>query len=249
MYHNKTIAAIIPVYNEEGKIGRLLAKVPRDLFDLVIVINDGSTDGTAAEIEDATQKHQLPLHLISLEKNAGLGVAFKHAFRFLKQKTTQDNKHDTKQPSYDIGIIMGGDDQDNPLEAYQFAEKIVDQGYEIVQGSRYLGKTKEIPLFRLLTTNMYSLFFSLVARKKISDASTGYKAFKIELLSKIDLEQPWLDAKYGIEQYFLMQCVKSGCRFTEIPVKKYFPKEGYTKMRPLIDWGYMLQPIIRSIFT
>jgi hypothetical protein len=45
-----------------------------------------------------------------------------------------------------------------------------------------------------------------------------------------------------------MQCVKKGYKFKETPVKKYFPKEGYTKMRPLIDWWYMLQPIIRSIF-
>lgn len=236
MYKNKKIVAIIPAYNEEGKIGRLLSKIPKDLFDLVVVINDGSTDRTPQDVHEAEKREQIPLHLITLETNSGLGIAFKHAFRFLKT-----------QP-YDIAIIMGGDDQDNPNEAYKFVQEIVDHDYQIVQGSRYLGMTKEIPLFRLLTTNMYSLFFSLVAGKKISDASTGYKAFTLDLLSTIDLEQEWLDAKYGIEQYFLMQCIKKGYRFTEIPVKKYFPKEGYTKMRPLIDWWYMLQPIIRSIF-
>lgn len=236
MYKNKKIVAIIPAYNEEGKIGRLLAKIPKDLFDLVVVINDGSTDKTIQEIQEAKEKAQLNVHLITLEKNSGLGVAFKQAFRFLK---TQD---------YSIGIIMGGDDQDNPNEAYKFVHEIVDNNYQIVQGSRYLGMTKEIPLFRLLTTNMYSAFFSVVAGHKISDASTGYKGFTLDLLSQVDLEQKWLDAKYGIEQYFLMQCVKKGYRFTEIPVKKYFPKEGYTKMRPLIDWWYMLQPILRSIF-
>jgi len=236
MYKNKKIVAIIPAYNEQGKIGRLLSKIPKDLFDLVVIINDGSTDRTADEIKDAEKKHELPLHLINLEKNSGLGVAFKQAFHFLK----------TQQ--YDIGIIMGGDDQDNPNEAYQFVHEIVDNGYEIVQGSRYLGMTREIPLFRLFTTNIYSSFFSLVAGKKITDASTGYKGFMLSLLSQIDLDESWLDAKYGIEQYFLMQCVKKGYKFKETPVKKYFPKEGYTKMRPLIDWWYMLQPIIRSIF-
>ncbi len=236
MYKNKKIVAIIPAYNEQEKIGRLLAKIPTDLFDLVVVINDGSTDGTVQEIHDSKKKTQLNIHLITLEKNSGLGVAFKRAFAYIK---TLD---------YDIGIIMGGDDQDNPAEAYQFAHEIVDNGYQIVQGSRYLGMTEKIPLFRLLTTNMYSSFFSLVARKKISDASTGYKGFTLDLLSKIDLNDEWLDAKYGIEQYFLMQSVKKGHKFKEIPVKKYFPKEGYTKMRPLIDWWYMLQPIVRSIF-
>lgn len=236
MYKNKKIVAIIPAYNEQGKIGRLLTKIPPDLFDLVVVINDGSTDETVQEIQDSKKKTQLNIHLITLEKNSGLGIAFKYAFAYVK---TLD---------YDIGIIMGGDDQDNPNEAYKFVEEIVNNNYQIVQGSRYLGMTKEIPLFRLLTTNMYSAFFSLVARKKVSDASTGYKAFTLDLLSQIDLEKEWLNAKYGIEQYFLMQCIKKGYRFTEIPVKKYFPKEGYTKMRPLIDWGYMLQPIVRSIF-
>lgn len=230
MYHGKKIVLLIPAYNEEGKIGSVLRKVPRKLVDEVVVVNDGSTDNTEKEIKDHGGT------VITFKQNSGLGCAFKALFAYAQRK------------KYDIGIIVGGDDQDNPREIPQFLKGLVDDGYDLVQGSRYMGNTQDMPLSRLITTKAYSLLFSLVAGRYISDASTGYKGFKIALLQDIDLSAQWLEGKYGIEQYFLMQTIKKGYRVKEIPVTKYFPRaKGFSKMNLFKDWYVMCEPIMRSI--
>ncbi len=230
MYKGKRVVLLIPAYNEEGKIGEVLKKVPREFVDETVVVNDGSTDNTEQEIIDNSGT------VISFPENKGLGVAFKALFAYAKEK------------KYDIAVIVGGDDQDDPREIHKFLQWLVDEGYHMVQGSRYLGKTEDMPFIRWMTTKIYSLFFSIVAGRWVTDASTGYKGFQVSLLDKIDLSEHWLEEKYGIEQYFLMQTIKKGYKVKEVPVTKYFPlARGYSKMKLLKDWYKMCQPIVRSI--
>lgn len=230
MYKGKRIVLLVPAYNEEGKIGEVLKKVPRDVVDEIVVVNDGSTDKTEQEIKENGGT------AISFKENKGLGVAFKALFNYAKEK------------KYDVAVIVGGDDQDDPREINKFLQGLIDEGCDMVQGSRYLGKTEDMPMIRWLTTKMYSLFFSTVAGTWVTDASTGYKGFKVSLLHEIDLSAKWLEEKYGIEQYFLMQAVKRGYIVKEVPVTKYFPiARGYSKMKMLQDWYKMCRPIVKSI--
>ncbi len=230
MYKNNSVVLLIPAYNEEGKIGEVLKKIPWNLVDEAVVVNDGSTDNTEKEIVENKGT------VINFKQNKGLGVAFKALFKYAKDK------------KYDVAVILGGDDQDDPREVPKFLHALVDEGNDMVQGSRYLGKTEDMPLIRWITTKTYSLFFSTVAGKWVTDASTGYKGFKVYLLDKIDLSADWLDYKYGIEQYFLMQTIQKGYKIKEIPVTKYFPlSRGYSKMKLLKDWYKMCRPIVKSI--
>src|SRR3989338_5258750 len=192
MYKGKSVVLLIPAYNEEGKIGEVLKKVPRNVVDEVVVVNDGSTDNTEKEIRENGGT------VISFTENKGLGIAFKALFSYAKDKR------------YDVAVIVGGDDQDDPQEIHKFLYCLIDEGYHMVQGSRYLGKTEDMPFIRLVTTKAYTFFFSLVAGRLVTDASTGYKGFHISLLDTIDLSEKWLDEKYGIEQFFLMQTIKKG---------------------------------------
>jgi len=232
MYKGKRVVLLIPAYNEEGKIGEVLKKVPRNCVDEVVVVNDGSTDNTEQEIKDNNGT------VINFSENKGLGVGFKALFKYAQEK------------NYDIAIIVGGDDQDDPQEIHKFLQSLVDEGNDMVQGSRYLGKTEDMPLIRWITTKAYSLFFSCVAGKKVTDASTGYKGFRVSILNEIDLSPEWLEKKYGIEQYFLMQTIRKGYKVKEVPVTKYFPIErGYSKMNLLKDWYTMCRPVVKSIGT
>ncbi|WP_287588104.1 glycosyltransferase family 2 protein [Candidatus Borrarchaeum sp.] len=230
MYKENKVLLMMPAYNEEGKIGKVLSKVPRELVDEILVINDGSTDNTVDEAK------RYNVTIISLKQNKGLGIAFKIAFAYIKKK------------GFDIGVIMGSDGQDDPRRIETFLQGIVDDDFDMIQGCRYLVTVKNIPLFRLVTTRLYSIVFSIVAKKWIRDASTGYKAFKVALLDKIDFSAEWLNAKYGIEQHFLIQTIKKGYKVKEIPAKKHFPKIGYSKMRPLVDWLNMLRPIFKNLW-
>ncbi len=230
MYKNKTIVLLIPAYNEEGKIGAVIKKVPK-IVDEVVVVNDGSTDNTEKEIKENKAT------CITFTKNKGLGHAFKALFSYAKEK------------NYDYALIVGGDDQDDPREIPKFLTALIDEGYDMVQGSRYLGKTEDMPFIRWITTKGYSFVFSFVAGKRVTDASTGYKGFKVNLLNKIDLSAEWLEKKYGIEQYLLMQTIKKGYRVKEVPVTKYFPiAKGYSKMNMIKDWYTMCRPIVKSMW-
>ena len=229
MYNDKRIVLLIPAYNEEGKICEVLKKVPRELVDEVVVVNDGSTDNTEKEIIENGGT------VITFEENRGLGEGFKTLFAYAKNK------------KYDFAIIVGGDNQDNPGEIYKFLTKLIDEDYDMVQGSRYLGGTKDMPFVRWFTTKVYSVFFSVVAGRWVTDASTGFKGFRVSLLDNIDLSAEWLSSKYGIEQYFLMQTIKKGYKVIEVPVIKYFPlAQGYSKMKLVKDWYKMCRPIVKS---
>lgn len=232
MYKGNKIILLVPAYNEEGKIGEVIRKVPKNLIDETVVVDDGSKDNTAKEIIENGAS------IIQFKNNQGLGVAFKALFNYAKEK------------NYDFAIIVGGDNQDDPRESNKFLNALIDERCDIVQGSRYLGKTEDMPFIRWITTKAYSLFFSIVARTWVTDASTGFKGFKVSLLNEIDLSANWLDAKYGIEQYFLIQSIKKGFKFKEVPVTKYFPiRQGYSKMKLLKDWYKMCRPIVKSIFN
>lgn len=230
MYKKNSVVLLVPAYNEERKIGEVLKKTPWNIVDEVVVVNDGSTDNTEKEIIENKGT------VINFKENKGLGIAFKELFQYAKKK------------KYDIAVIVGGDDQDDPREIMKFVQGIVDEGYDMVQGSRYLGKSEDMPLIRWITTKAYSILFSLVARKWVTDASTGYKGFRVSLLNTIDLSASWLEKKYGIEQYFLMQTIQQGYKVKEVPVTKYFPlSRGYSKMKLLKDWYHMCRPIFKSI--
>ena len=110
------------------------------------------------------------------------------------------------------------------------------------------GLRERVPWFRRITTKMFSWLFSAVAMRRVTDASTGFKAFKIEILRHIDFSLKWLEDRYGIETYFSIMAIKKGYKFTEVPVRKFYHETGYSKMRFGIDYWYNVKPILKCIF-
>lgn len=234
MYKQHRILLMIPAYNDETNVGKVIEKIPKDIVDGVVFVNDGSQDKTGEVIKEGLKKLGFGV-LINFEKNRGLGPGFKTMFDYAKKE------------KYDIGVIVAGDDQDDPRELHKLVKPLVNSGHHLVQGSRYLsGEREPIPLQRVLTTKLYSFVFSLFVAKSITDAANGFKAFKISLLDEIDLTESWLDDKYGIEQYFLARAIRKGFKVKEVPVKKYYPP-NYSKMRMWVDWWKLLKPLIMSL--
>ena len=229
MYKGKRVIVIAPAFNEEGKIGKMVSKTPWKIVDEFVVADDGSTDNTAAEAKRAGAT------VLSLKKNTGMGAAFKKAVEYAKKK------------EYDYFVHMGGDNQDDPQEIPILLQKL-EEGYDLVQGSRYLKGIKDIPLFRLVTTKAFTVFLTIVVGRQMTDGSNGFRAYRRRVVVEQDFSAKWLD-KYDYDPYFLIKTIRNGYKFCEVPVSKYFHNsKSYSKMKPITGWWSMLRPLFVVIW-
>lgn len=226
------ILVVLPAYNEEGKIGRMISKMPSAWVHETVVVNDGSTDNTENESREAGAT------VINHPGNMGVGAAIRSGIKYaLKRK-------------YDIVVVMGGDDQDNVSEIGRLLRPILFDKFYFVQGSRYMagGAIINIPRYRRYSTALFSWIFRKLTGYPITDGTNGYRAFRTSIFKdkNIDLDQDWLN-KYELEPYILYNAIKSGFQVTEAPVTKRYPKDrklGYTKMVPIVSWWSILRPLI-----
>ena len=223
------VAVVIPAYNEEGKIGRVLAKIPTSVVDLTIVVDDASRDGTADEARRGGAT------VLSHVRNRGVGAAI---------RTGIDH---ARGQGLDIVAVLSGDDQHVPSELPDVLAPLLAGAADLVQGSRRLkgGAALEMNLFRRLTTRIYPLLFRLATGYRSTDATNGFRAFRVAIFDdpRIDLWQDWLDT-YELEPYLLYQAVVTGRRVVEAPVTVVYHTRGTTKMKAVRDWWRILRPLV-----
>lgn len=231
----KVLVAVF-CYNEASKIARTLARFPPPSARpyALVVMNDGSTDGSAEAAR------QFPgVGILSHATNCGAGAAVRTVHRYALSE------------GYDAVVLVAGNDKDRPDEiTTRLLPPLREEGCDFVQGSRYLpgGNHGNMPLYRRLATQfVHPLLFSLLVRRRITDSTNGFRAYRTALLKdpRIDLNQPWL-SQYELEPYLFYKAIRLGYRVREVPVTKiYPPKElGYTKMKPITGWWSILRPLV-----
>jgi len=228
------IILILPALNEQGKISKVIDKTKNaghGLVDEILVIDDGSTDHTADEAREHGAR------VISQRVNMGVGAAIRTGIEYALDKR------------FDIVVVMGADDQDNPREIPRVLRPIMDDHFVFVQGSRYVagGERVNIPLFRWITTGVYSLLFKITMKFPVTDGTNGFRAFRTSIFQdkEINLWQSWLN-RYELEPYLYYKVIEKGLAVTDAPVTKSYPegKVGYTKMVPILDWWSILRPLV-----
>jgi len=221
-----------PVLNEERKIGEVVRRVPRDVVDHVLVIDDGCTD-SSPQVAAAAGAEILPMGRV-----AGVGAALRAGYALALER------------GFDVAVVMAGNNKDSPEEIPLLLDPIADAEADFVQGSRFLKQQPDfgpMPLYRRIATRVHPLLFSLVAGQRVTESTNGFRAVHRRVLedTRIDLDQPWLD-EYELEPYLYLRAARCGHRIREVPVTKvYPPKElGQTKMKPITGWWSILRPLV-----
>jgi dolichol-phosphate mannosyltransferase len=229
---------VCPVaYNENIKLKRVIErflKSPMRSRADYCVVDDCSTDGTSEMIRSFAGEG---VTTIRHATQRGVGAAIRTAIRHAQQN------------GYDIIVIMAGNDKDNPDEIPQLVKPILEDGYDLVQGSRYkgaVGSGGDMPFYRKVATRLHPLLMSFFTGAKITDSTNGFRAFRLAIVNdgRMDIDQSWLDA-YELEPYLMYKTITLGYKFTEVFVTKVYPpkQQGYTKMKPLLGWWSILKPL------
>jgi dolichol-phosphate mannosyltransferase len=225
------VAVVIPALNEAGKIGRVLDKMPRDGRFEAIVVDDGSTDGTG----DEAREH-------------GAAVVIRHDVRGGVGAAIRDGWLCGVERGRPYLALLSGDDQHVPSELLGAFEALLAGNADYVQGSRWraggnvVGNTGG----RGLGTRVYSIAFSILSGRRVTDATNGFRIFRSSILKApgIKIEQSWLDS-YDLEPYVLYKAIRGGFVVIEHPVTVvYHDVEGYTKMRGIRDWWRLFRPAL-----
>ena len=206
------IAVLIPAYNEQSTIGKLVKSL-QGKVNKVIVVNDGSTDSTARE---AQSNGAVVLHH---RKRSGKGEALKTGFDYILE-----NKYQTV-------ITMDGDGQHLAVEVHKFVETFEKspENIGLIIGFRRRN-IKKMPLDRLLTNWFTSWVVSFFSHQRIPDSQCGFRLIRAEALQGIEL----LTSHFDTESEILVKIAKKGFRILSIPVKTVYQEEK-SKINPFLD--------------
>ena len=219
---------IIPTYNEMGNIEKMIHKVfsLHHAFDLLI-IEDGSPDGTAGKIKELQHQYSDKLFLIERSGKQGLGTAYIAGFNWALER------------SYQYVFEMDCDFSHNPDDLIRLFNACDKDGYDIAIGSRYVkgGGFINWPNDRIFISRFASYYVNLVTHIGIHDTTAGFMCYTRKVLETIDLKKiRFVGYAFQIEMKFA--AVKLGFKIKEVPIIFTERVEGVSKMsRNIIKEG------------
>lgn len=210
---------IIPTYNEKENIQKMIEKVfsLQPTFELLI-IDDGSPDGTAQIVKTLQQTHTDKLHLLERKGKQGLGTAYIVGFKWAIEK------------KYDYIFEMDCDFSHNPDDLPRLLNAC-EQGADVAVGSRYVrgGKVKNWPLGRVMMSYFASVYVRSILWINIRDTTAGFKCYKRKVLESIDLDKiKFMGYAFQIEMKYA--ALQKGFKIVEVPITFVDRIEGVSKM-------------------
>jgi dolichol-phosphate mannosyltransferase len=209
---------IVPTYNERFNIARLIpAVLAQDPSLEVLVVDDGSPDGTGA-IVDGIAASNPRVHVIHREGKLGLGTAYIAGFRWALER------------KYDLVFEMDADFSHNPERLPEFLETIKEA--DLVLGSRYQDGHVNVvnwPMSRLFLSYAANIYARAITGLPVFDATGGFKCFRRNVLESIDLNSIKSNG-YAFQIEISFRAWKQGFRLIEIPIIFVDRTEGVSKM-------------------
>ena len=210
---------IIPTYNEKENIENIIRKV----FSLdggfdILIIDDGSPDGTAAIVKRLQQEFPERLHMIERPGKLGLGTAYITGFKWSIDK------------GYDYTFEMDADFSHNPEDLPSLYQACKD-GADLAIGSRYCDGISVInwPIGRIIMSYYASVYVRTILGMKVYDCTAGFKCYSNKVLRTIDLDKVEMKG-YGFQIEMKYTTYKLGFKITEVPIIFVNRKAGTSKM-------------------
>lgn len=218
------IAFLVPVYNEKGRISNLIKRLSNERRD-IIVIDDGSKDGTAKEIESTG------IILLKHPSNMGKGAALKTGFIYAIAN------------NYDYVITLDGDGQHKTEESRSFLKSLQKARIDILVGTRTYS-CRNMPLDRFLTNLTTSLVVSILANRNIRDSQSGYRAISARVMRNVKLRT----SNYQTESEILIKSGRLGYSIGSVPISTIYGV-GKSKIRPIRDTLRFIKLVFNSLWA
>lgn len=221
------IGIIIPAFNEEQSISKVVSSIPGNIVSEVVVVNNNSNDNTAAEAKNAGAT-------VLDENFQGYGAACITGIQYLK------NKH------IDIVVFMDGDYSDYPEEIHLLVEPIMNGKYDFVIGSRILGRREKgsLPIQSRIGSYVAGFLIKIFWGTKYTDLGP-FRAIRFQHLIELKMKNKW----YGWTVEMQIKAIKNNLRIKEVPVS-YKKRIGKSKVTGTAKGTIMASTIIlKTIFS
>ena len=231
MFEDKTIAVVVPCFNEARRVGGVLETMP-DFVDFVIVVDDASRDDTAAVVRghadeaDPSRRVVLIVH----QRNRGVGAAIATGYAEAVRRRA------------DVTAVMAGDGQMDPKQLRTLIRPVARGEVDYAKANRlYFARSwKLIPRHRYLGNAFLSMLTKIASGYwHVADSQTGYAAISLEALETIDLKA--LYPRYGYPNDLLVRLNVHNFRVADVPIRPVYHDEPASKMRlwsvvPTVSW-------------
>jgi glycosyltransferase involved in cell wall biosynthesis len=224
------LSIVIPVFNEEKTVTKILDKIselPPSLNREIIIVDDGSTDGTRKILSEIKSKNII---VILKEKNSGKGDSL--AVGFSKSKG-------------DYVIVQDADLEYDPNDYFKLLEEIQKSQNTVVYGSRFMGKFKDMSTTHYFGNKFLTWFTNLLYGVYLTDMETCYKLFPGNFIRGIKINSK----RFEFEPEITAKIIKSGLKISEIPIsykgrdftegKKISWKDGFSAIISLLRYRFL----------
>lgn len=228
MYDQKTVGVVVPAYNEETQIARVIETMP-EFVDKIIIVDDASADGTAQVVRQYAVTNS-KIQFIQHTENRGVGGAIATGYKWARDH------------EMDITVVMAGDGQMDPADLTSIVKPLAEERADYSKGNRlFFGDAWEmIPHYRYIGNSFLSLMTKIASGYwHIADSQSGYTAISLQALKRIKLDSIYRN--YGMPNDLLIKLNQYDFRVSDVhirPVYNIGEKSGIKLIHviPRISW-------------
>ena len=219
------VLALIPAYDEAPTIEAVVAGVRAAGLE-ALVVDDGSSDDTAARAERAGAR------VLRHERNRGKGAALATGFAAARSET------------FDAVLMLDADLQHEPREAACFLEAFRARGADLICGTR-MRRRRGMPFVRWATNALMSILISMVAGVRVTDTQCGYRLFSRRAVERLALGAE----RFDVETEIVLRAARLGLRIDEVPISTIYLPGRRSRIRPVRDTARFFWFLLRHLAT